>query len=390
MAVRLTHREKMLDLGGSPPKAVQVVSTYASGPGLAVGRLALDDETGRTLAGVSALLDGAAAILVQQPNCLGVVEDLAALAEAAHEAGALLVVSVNPSVLGVLEAPGVLGADIAVGDAQVFGCAPSFGGPSAGFLACKEAYLRQIPGRLVGQTLDADGRICYALTLQAREQHIRRAKATSNICSNQALSALAATIHLALLGPRGLRERGELCLARAHYLHRALCSLPGVRPYVSASVLSRVRAGASLPRRGLRRGHAGEGYRPGCAAGTMERGALALCPRGKRRAAERGAPHSTPAENVLIVAVTEVNPSEALDRYAETAAQVIAETAPRHGEPTPRWAPMTGEAEPLIFEKGLPGHRGYDLPPAGVPPAAIVRPTARRPAARARRPGFPR
>ncbi len=134
--------------------------------------------------------------------------------------------------LGDPGGPGRAGADIAVGDVQVFGNAPSFGGPSAGFLACREAHVRQIPGRLVGQTVDEDGRTCYTLTLQAREQHIRRAKATSNICSNQALSALAATIHLALLGPQGLRELGLICLERAHYLHAGLCALPGVKPLV--------------------------------------------------------------------------------------------------------------------------------------------------------------
>ncbi len=166
---------------------------------------------------------------MQQPNYLGVVEDLEPLADAAHAIGALLVVSVNPAALGLLEAPGRAGADIVVGDAQAFGCPPSFGGPSVGFLACRQDHIRQIPGRLVSQTVDADGRVCYALTLQAREQHIRRAKATSNICSNQALSALAATIHLALLGPAGLAQRADICLQRAHYLQSRLCALPGVR-----------------------------------------------------------------------------------------------------------------------------------------------------------------
>jgi glycine dehydrogenase subunit 1 len=324
MAMRLSHHEKIIVSAGVHPQAAQVVATYASGPGITVERLALDDESGRTTIGEAGAVTGAAALLVQQPNCLGVIEDLEALAESAHEAGALLVVSVNPGVLGVLEAPGVLGADIVVGDAQVFGCAPSFGGPSAGFLACKEAYLRQMPGRLVGQTLDADGKVCYALTLQAREQHIRRAKATSNICSNQALSALAATIHLALLGPRGLRERGEICLARAHYLHRALCSLPGVRPYVSAPFFHEFAIALPLPAADFVAAMRAKGIDPGVPLTTMERGALTVMP-----AAGNGAP--APTGNVLVVAVTEVNPPGTVDRYVETAAGIVDSALPGAG-----------------------------------------------------------
>jgi glycine dehydrogenase subunit 1 len=262
--------------------------------------------------------------LVQQPNCLGVIEDLETLAQAAHDAGALFVVLVNPAVLGVLEAPGTLGADIAVGDAHVFGCAPTYGGPSAGFLASKEAHLRQMPGRLVGQTRDLDGKVCYALTLQAREQHIRRAKATSNICSNQALSALAATIHLALLGPRGLRERGEICLGRAHSLHRALCSLAGVRPYASGPFFNEFALALPLPAAAFVAAMRAEGVDPGVPLRTMERGAepvQARGPGGARRSAARQT--HVPGENVLLVAVTEVNPPEALHRYVTAAAQVI-------------------------------------------------------------------
>ncbi len=329
MAARLTRRERVVVSGGIHPQAAQAVDTYASGPGLTVERVALD-ETGRTAIADTGLGGGVAALLVQQPNCLGVVEDLEALARTAHDVGALLVTSVNPAVLGVLEAPGVLGADIAVGDVQVFGSAPAFGGPSAGFLACKQAYLRQIPGRLVGQTLDADGRVCYALTLQAREQHIRRAKATSNICSNQALSALAATIHLALLGPQGLRERGEICLARAHYLHRALCSLPGVRPYVDGPFFHEFALELPCPAAGFAAAVRERGIDPGVPLEVMELGAIPVMPRTKEAGAQRNAARRSraPSDHVLVVAVTEVNPPETLDRYAAAAAQVLALVSP--------------------------------------------------------------
>ena len=273
----------------------------------------LDPSSGRTALSTDDLPPSAGAVLVQQPNCLGVVEDLAPLAEAAHAVGALLVVLVNPGTLGVLEAPGALGADIVLGDAQVFGNSPSFGGPSVGFLACSSAHLRQLPGRVVGQTTDAQGRTCYVLTLQAREQHIRRAKATSNICSNQALSALAATIHLALLGPHGLRERGELCLQRAHHLQSALCSLSGVTPYVSGPYFSEfaltLPCAAAAFRDAMRR----SGVDPGVPLARLDPGTLP--------------PHGGPEDHVLLVAVTEVNTPEALERYISSAREVLGQLA---------------------------------------------------------------
>jgi glycine dehydrogenase subunit 1 len=336
MALRLTHREEILVSAGVHPEAAQVVATYAAGPGFPVRRWPLDPGSGATPAAPAPLSADVGAVLVQQPNCLGVVEDLSALAEAAHAVGALLVVSVNPSVLGILEAPGVLGADIVVGDAQVFGNAPSFGGPSVGFMACRQAHMRQIPGRLVGQTTDADGRTCYTLTLQAREQHIRRAKATSNICSNQALSALAATIHLALLGPQGLRERGDICLQRAHYLHSALCALPGVSPFVDGPFFFEF--ALQLPCAATRfaehmRAH---GVDPGVPLTRIETATQPVFATATGAAPRAGAaPTKTAASdgNVLLVAVTEVNTPEALDRYASVAREVLARLAPEGTTP---------------------------------------------------------
>lgn len=228
LALRATHRDALVTSAGLHPEALEVVRTYASGPGFPVRQTPLDRDSGRTLLPDPKLLAQAGALLVQQPNFFGVIEDLGPLAEAAHEAGALLVVSQNPMTLGLLASPSSQGADVAVGDVQMFGNPMSFGGPSAGYLACKGEYLRQLPGRLVGMTRDLDGRRCFALTLQAREQHIRREKATSNICSNQALNALAATVYLSLLGPAGLRSIGDVCVRRAHHLADGLQDVPGI------------------------------------------------------------------------------------------------------------------------------------------------------------------
>jgi len=177
-------------------------------------------------------VNGAACFLVQQPNFFGVIEDLDAVAAATREAGALLVVSADPVAMAVLKSPGSQGADLVVGEGQGLGIAPSFGGPVVGLFAANQKYLRQMPGRLAGATVDRQGRRGFVLTLQAREQQIRREKATSNICTNQALLALAATVHLALLGRQGLRHVAERSLENAHRAFDAVTALPGFEPLV--------------------------------------------------------------------------------------------------------------------------------------------------------------
>jgi glycine dehydrogenase subunit 1 len=339
MALRLTRREEILVSAGVHPEAAQVVGTYAAGPGLTLHQSPLDPRSGATdihsglfqparPATPRALpTNSIGAVLVQQPNCLGVIEDLEALAEAAHALGALLVVAVNPATLGILEAPGRTGADIAAGDVQVFGCAPSFGGPSAGFLACRKTHVRQIPGRLVGQTIDEDGRTCYTLTLQAREQHIRRAKATSNICSNQALSALAATIHLALLGPEGLRQLGLICLERAHYLHAGLCALAGVKSLVEGPFFHEFALELPCSASGFVTAMRDRGVDPGVPFSRLLRGLdLSARPSGGSTGpflAGGGPLDAAAAEKVLLVAVTELNTPEELDRYLAGAGEVL-------------------------------------------------------------------
>jgi glycine dehydrogenase subunit 1 len=322
MALRSNHRDAIAVSAGVHPEARQVLSTYASGPAIPIHPLRLDARTGVTAApGPETLPPGVGAVLVQQPNYLGIIEDLEPLAALAHASGALLVVSTNPATLGILEAPGALGADIVLGDAQVFGCPPAFGGPSVGFLACRAEHVRQIPGRLVSQTVDEDGRDCYTLTLQAREQHIRRAKATSNICSNQALSALAATIHLALLGPEGLRERGEVCLRRAHHLHSRLCALQGLQPLVDGPFFHEFALRLPCAAEDFAAAMRTRGVDPGVPLSRLWRG----LPAGSAAAAPETA--GPTLEQTLLVAVTELNPPEALDAYVEAAAGVLAACA---------------------------------------------------------------
>jgi glycine dehydrogenase subunit 1 len=177
-------------------------------------------------------LESAAAVMVQNPNFLGIIEDIKPFAERVHEAGTLLTVSADPVSLGILEAPGKLGADIVTGEGQGLGNPLNFGGPYLGIFAVKKALMRRLPGRIIGATTDARGRRGYVLTLQTREQHIRRDKATSNICTNESLCALAAGITLELLGEEGLKEMAELCLQKSHYLADRLAKTNGFElPY---------------------------------------------------------------------------------------------------------------------------------------------------------------
>ena len=177
-----------------------------------------------------ALTDQTAAVVVQYPNVFGQLEDVRAIVEAAHARGALAIVIVDPISLGLLNRPGDYGADIVVAEGQSLGNPLAFGGPYLGIMACREAYVRKMPGRIVGQTTDRNGKRCWVLTLQTREQHIRREKATSNICTNQGLLALRASIYLAVMGPHGLRQAAELSTRKAHYAAERLAAVPGLSP----------------------------------------------------------------------------------------------------------------------------------------------------------------
>ena len=222
MAARVTKRSRVVVAGTVHPEWRVVLDTYAASGNISVVTCPVNEGMAHPAVVASMLDSDTAAVLVANPNFLGHLEDLAALGRAAHGAGALFVVSVNPALSGVLEPPSAFGADIVVGEGQPLGSAMSFGGPGLGFFACKQEFLRQMPGRVVGRTVDVDGRNAFVLTMQTREQHIRREKATSNICSNHALNALAAAVYLSAVGADGLAEVGRSSIAKAHYLRDAL------------------------------------------------------------------------------------------------------------------------------------------------------------------------
>lgn len=204
------------------PEALDVLKTYAAGPGLTV-KIVPEKEGHTDLDKLEDMIDAdTAGVIVQYPNFYGTIEDLAAVRQAADKENSLMIVSANPLALGALTPPGRFGADIVAGDAQPLGIPMQFGGPHCGFFATTKKHIRKVPGRLVGQTEDEDGSRGYVLTLQAREQHIRRDKATSNICSNQALNALAASVAMTALGKKGLRETAERNIKGAHFLKQLL------------------------------------------------------------------------------------------------------------------------------------------------------------------------
>lgn len=217
LASGATKRKQLIISRAVHPEARQIVRTTARGLNLDV--VEVDYKNGATdLEKLEALVsDNTAAVIVQSPNFFGCIEDLRAIEPIVHGKKGLLVVSTNPITLGLLEAPGKLGADVVVGDAQPFGISASLGGPTCGFFAVAEPLMRRMPGRIVGQTKDIDGKRGFVLTLQAREQHIRREKATSNICSNQALLALCASVYLSTMGKTGIREVANLNVQKAHY-----------------------------------------------------------------------------------------------------------------------------------------------------------------------------
>jgi glycine dehydrogenase subunit 1 len=229
MAERVTKRSKVIACGAVHPEYLEVVNTYVQHAGIDLQHVDFNSQTGQTSAAVDeALDDQTAALVVQSPNFFGCIEDVAALAEKAHAAGALLIVTITESIsLGLLRSPGSSGADIVVAEGQSFGVPLSFGGPYLGLFATREKYARQIPGRLVGEAYDKGGRRGFVLTLATREQHIRREKATSNICTNEGLIALAATVYLETMGRRGIQEVAQQCAQKTAYTARRIGELEG-------------------------------------------------------------------------------------------------------------------------------------------------------------------
>lgn len=229
MAERVTKRAKVVASAAIHPQYLEVAHTYVQHAGIELQQSLYCTETGTTLPeSLSAIDDQTAAVVVQSPNFFGCIEDVAALAELAHAKGALLIVAITEAMsLGLLRSPGASGADIVVAEGQSFGVPLSFGGPYVGLFAIRDKYARQIPGRLVGEAYDKQGRRGFVLTLATREQHIRREKATSNICTNEGLIALASTIYLETMGRRGVQEAARQCAQKAHYAAREIGKVAG-------------------------------------------------------------------------------------------------------------------------------------------------------------------
>ena len=250
LAGAATKRSKLVVSAAVHPESRQVLRAYARGLGLEIVEVGMSNGVTDMAELAQAVGNDTAAVLVQNPNFFGSIEDLAAIGDLVHGHKGLMIVSANPVSLGLLEAPGKLGADIVVGDAQPLGIAASFGGPTCGFFAVSKDHMRRMPGRIVGQTVDRNGKRGFVLTLQAREQHIRREKATSNICSNQALLALCASVYLSVMGKQGLIEVGNLNLQKSHYAAARLAKVPGVAlphasPYFNEFVI-KLPEGASV------------------------------------------------------------------------------------------------------------------------------------------------
>ena len=300
-------RRRFVVSAGLHPHTLQTLHTYAHGYGVEVIEVPLHDGATDLDAWSAAIDADTGAAIFAQPNLCGAVEDAAALSAAAKAAGGeqLVVVSqVDPITLGILAPPGECGVDVAVGEGQSLGNRLDFGGPSFGFFAAREEYLRRMPGRIAGETVDVDGRRGFVLTLQTREQHIRREKATSNICTSQALNALAGVVHLTWLGRHGLVELGELLLARTHYARTTLAALEGIETAHSQPVVREFALRLDADVAAVRARCAAHGVNPGADLHALT-----------GREENRGG---------LLVAITERRTRADIDRLAEVLGAAVA------------------------------------------------------------------
>jgi glycine dehydrogenase subunit 1 len=283
MAASVTGRARIAMLSTVHPDWRDVVTTYASGRALGVDVMASDNLT---------LTNEHACLVMQQPNFFGYLEETAELAAQAQASGALYIVAADPISLGLFKPPGEYGADIVVAEGQSLGWPPSFGGPSVGLFACRQQFIRYMPGRIVGRTTDAQGRIGYVLTLQTREQHIRRERATSNICTSQQLVALATTVYLATLGKNGLRRVAELCYHKAHYAAQRIAQLPGYNLPLNGYFFKEFVVQCPLPPAEINRRLLGQNIISGLDVSDL-------------------------LDNGMLLCVTETNTREEIDRLAE-------------------------------------------------------------------------
>jgi glycine cleavage system P protein (glycine dehydrogenase) subunit 1 len=302
LAIGATGRRRFVVSRGVHPHSRETLATYAAGYGAELVEVGLEGGLTDAAALAAAVDEETAAVFLQSPNFLGAVEDVEALGAAAKERGALLVVACDPMALGILAPPGEQGADIALGEGQPLGNRLDFGGPSFGFFCGTEELIRKMPGRIAGETEDADGRRGFVLALQTREQHIRREKATHNICTAQALNALAAMVHLAWLGREGFRELGELLVRRTAYARERLAAVEGVELLHEAPVAREFAVRLAAPV---------EAVLERCA----EHGIAAGCPLGREYPEH---------EDGLLVAITERRTRAQIDALAEALGAAVA------------------------------------------------------------------
>ncbi len=289
MAVRITGRNKIIISPGLNPIYKNILHTHAN-------NLEIEFEQTNNLAD-----DKTAAVILQNPTFFGVIDDYTDIIKKCHSAGAVAIMSVYPISLGILKTPGEMGADIVVGEGQSLGIPISFGGPYLGFMACKKEYVRKMPGRLVGATVDTEARRGFVLTLQTREQHIRREKATSNICSNEALCALRTLIYLCLLGKEGLKEVAQVCLAKAEYAKDVLGKLKGVEIKKGLPTFNEFTA--KLP------SDAGNILQK-----MQNKGFIAGLPLGR---------YYDQMKNCILIALTEKHTKQQIDQYAKALKEVL-------------------------------------------------------------------
>ncbi len=312
MARDLTRRDRVVVSRAVHPEYRQVLRTYTEPLGIEITETPHEDGI-TPIHAIRRTLNGeTAAVIIQHPNFFGCMEEAVGIGEAAHAAGALFVLATSdPLAFGLLAPPGELGADIVAGEGQALGNPLNFGGPYLGIIATRQGFARRMPGRLVGATVDTEGRRGFVLTLQTREQHIRREKATSNICTNEALNALAAAIYLSALGKDGVRKVAELCVRKAHYLRQRIAALDGFEiafrpPGFHEFVVRTPRPAEAVARRLVR-----EGFLGGLPLGRFYRG----------------------MRNALLVCVTESRTKDQMDRFVEAMARAIAPRRRRMGAP---------------------------------------------------------
>jgi len=303
MAKNITEKTDVIISGQINPQYIEVCKTYAKYNSINIITTPFDPKKGTvSLYDLkNAITSNCAAVIVQSPIFFGLIEDLEEIGKIVKEKEAMFIVSVDPISLGILEPPALFGADIVVGEGQALGNPMNFGGPGFGFFTCKSDYMRKMPGRIVGETTDSNEKRGFVLTLQAREQHIRREKATSNICSNQALCALAATVYMSIMGEEGIKKVADLCLQKSHYMYDKLIQTGKFEPKFSSSFFKEfVLKYKGKDFKGFKNSMIQGGFMPGIALD-----------------------YSAGLDDCILIAVTEKRTKEEIDAYVKKAGECL-------------------------------------------------------------------